>query len=190
LHYQQKITILFQFGRDIFQLNKLHESMVTNKNNFRIQNSEVKMRNLAWLTALVSILLFTACSGKKDETAITEPDRITVQHILIAFKGSLPKPEVTRSKEEAQKLAQQIYDRAKKGEDFDELVKEYTDDSYPGKYTMTNTGVKPEAGEYSRTGMVTAFGDVGFKLDVGEVGLAEYDPTTSPYGWHIIKRVK
>ena len=38
--------------------------------------------------------------------------------------------------------------------------------------------------------MVAAFGDVGFKLDVGEVGMAPYDPAKSKYGWHIIKRLK
>lgn len=38
--------------------------------------------------------------------------------------------------------------------------------------------------------MVGAFGNVGFPLKVGEVGLAEYDPTESKYGWHIIKRLK
>jgi parvulin-like peptidyl-prolyl isomerase len=38
--------------------------------------------------------------------------------------------------------------------------------------------------------MVQAFGDVGFKLEVGAVGMATFDPKTSKYGWHIIKRLK
>jgi parvulin-like peptidyl-prolyl isomerase len=38
--------------------------------------------------------------------------------------------------------------------------------------------------------MVAAFGDVGFQLEVGEVGMAVYDPVKSKYGWHIIKRLK
>ena len=38
--------------------------------------------------------------------------------------------------------------------------------------------------------MVRGFGDVGFQLDVGEIGMAEYDPGTSQYGWHIIKRIE
>ena len=32
--------------------------------------------------------------------------------------------------------------------------------------------------------------DVGFKLKVGEVGLAEPDAEKSPFGYHIIKRLK
>ena len=38
--------------------------------------------------------------------------------------------------------------------------------------------------------MVKAFGDVSFGLEVGGVGLAVYDPATSKYGWHIIKRLE
>jgi parvulin-like peptidyl-prolyl isomerase len=38
--------------------------------------------------------------------------------------------------------------------------------------------------------MVPAFGDAGFPLKVGEIGMASYDSTKSPYGWHIVKRLK
>ena len=31
---------------------------------------------------------------------------------------------------------------------------------------------------------------MGFALKVGEIGIADYDPTTSPYGYHIIKVVE
>lgn len=41
-----------------------------------------------------------------------------------------------------------------------------------------------------RDGMVPAFGDVAFSLEVGEVGLAPYDAKSSPFGWHIIKRLE
>jgi len=42
----------------------------------------------------------------------------------------------------------------------------------------------------SRDDMVPGFGEVGFSLAVGEVGLLEYDPVKSPFGYHIIKRVQ
>ncbi len=38
--------------------------------------------------------------------------------------------------------------------------------------------------------MAKGFGDVGFSLQVGEIGLAEYHLKDSPFGWHIIKRIK
>lgn len=123
---------------------------------------------------------------------VNGPERLAVQHILIAFKGSIPEDKVTRTKEEAEALAAKLFERAKGGADFDALVKADTDDEYPGVYAMTNFGVTPnkEQKEYSRGGMVRGFGDVSFGLGVGEVGLAVFDPALSKYGWHIIKRVR
>ena len=146
------------------------------------------MRKAAIL-AVISLLTLPALSVT---LAQDEPERVTVQHILIAFKGSLPDPKVTRSREEAEKLALQVFERAKAGQDFAAMVKMYTNDSYPGIYKMTNRDVTPDRSkqEYSRTGMVRAFGDVGFSLEVGGVGLAVYDPATSRFGWHIIKRLE
>ena len=147
------------------------------------------MRTAATL-AVITLLALPALSVT---LAQAEPERVTVQHILIAFKGSLPDDQkVTRSKEDAEKLARQVFERAKAGEDFAAMVKMYTNDSYPGIYKMTNKGVTPDKSnqEYSRTGMVRAFGDVGFSLEVGGVGLAVYDSAMSKYGWHIIKRLE
>ncbi|MFO1051460.1 MAG: peptidylprolyl isomerase [Planctomycetota bacterium] len=110
-----------------------------------------------------------------------QPDAsVELQHVLIAFKGS-GVPTATRTKEEAKKLAEQVYAEAIGGADFLGLVKKYTDDSAPGIYPMTKA---------SRAGLVQAFGDVGFRLKAGEIGVAGYDPTVSPFGWHIIKRLK
>jgi len=117
-------------------------------------------------------------------------DHIRLQHILISFAGKVPGKNITRSQDEARALANQILDRARKGEDFDGLVKASTDDQHPGIYGLSNRGVAPGPGEFPREQMVPAFGNVGFSLQVGEVGMADYDPRTSPYGWHIIKRLQ
>lgn len=42
---------------------------------------------------------------------------------------------------------------------------------------------------FPRGSLVPAFGDVGFGLRPGEVGLAEHDERSSPFGWHVIKRL-
>ena len=118
------------------------------------------------------------------------PQHIQVQHILIAFKGTIPGKNITRTKEEADKLAHEVLQQVRDGVDFDSLVKKYTDDSPPGIYGMSNNGVAPAQGEYPRGGMVAAFGNVGFNISVGNIDIAEYDPKTSPFGWHIIKRLK
>lgn len=117
-----------------------------------------------------------------------EPQHVQVQHILIAFAGSGTR--ASRPMEEAKKLAYEVLEKARKGEDFDALVKQYTDDSPPGIYGMSGIGVAAGAGEYARDKMVPAFGNVGFAISAGNIGIADYDPQTSPYGWHIIKRLK
>lgn len=119
-----------------------------------------------------------------------EPEHVQVQHILIGFQGSVPGKPITRSKDQAKDLAYEILEQAQGGADFDALVKKYTDDSHPGIYGMSNRGVSPAPGEYPRDGMVAAFGNAGFPLDVGGVGIADFDPRTSPYGWHVVKRLK
>ncbi|HEX9305010.1 MAG TPA: peptidylprolyl isomerase [Thermoanaerobaculia bacterium] len=117
-------------------------------------------------------------------------EHIKLQHILISFTGKVPGKNITRTQDEARALAHQIFGRAKKGEDFDSLVRTYTDDRAPGIYALANSGVTPGEGEFSRDRMVPAFGEVGFSLARGEIGIAEYDPVKSPYGWHVIKRLE
>ena len=122
--------------------------------------------------------------------AAKEPERIVVQHVLISFEGKIPGKEITRSKKEAKALAEELLQRATGGEEFDALVKEYTDDTYPGIYKMANLKVPVLPEEKARTDLVAKFGDVAFRLEVGEVGLASFNSYTSPYGWHIIKRLE
>ena len=145
------------------------------------------------------VFALTACGGGEDSSATSEladqgadPQRIEVQHILISFAGKISKPGLTRSQEEAEELADDLMERITNGEDFDNLVQTYTDDSYPGIYKMANLNVpiNEAEGEYSRDGMVKAFGDVSFNLKVGEVGMCGFNAETSPFGWHIVKRLK
>jgi hypothetical protein len=41
-----------------------------------------------------------------------------------------------------------------------------------------------------RNRMVKGFGDVGFRLAVGEIGVSPWDESASPFGRHIINRLK
>ena len=132
--------------------------------------------------------------GKRTEG---QPETITVQHCLIGFEGSVPGFETKRSREDSEVLANQLLERARQGEDFDAIIREYTADQHPGIYQMANFNVLPnmnpeqEANKiYPRGMMVRAFGDIGFGLQVGEFGMTDYDPATSKYGWHIIQRIQ
>jgi len=119
-----------------------------------------------------------------------QPASVVVQHVLISFKGRVQGKEITRTKKQAQALAETLFDRASAGEDFDALVREYTDDRYPGIYKMSNRGQPAPPDGYARDKMAASFGDVAFGLEVGEVGLARYHPELSPFGWHVIKRLE
>ena len=126
-----------------------------------------------------------------------QASHIEVQHILIGFEGSVPGKPITRTKEEAAAFAAELLKKAQGGADFDALVAENTDDSAPGIYKMANHGAQgdmaaqnPDEMVFPRAGMVPAFGDVGFPLAVGEIGMSQHDPATSKYGWHIIKRLR
>lgn len=117
-----------------------------------------------------------------------EADHILVAHVLVSFAGTRTK--ATRTKEAAEKLAYDVLARARKGEDFNKLIKDVSDDEGEGVYGLANHRVNPVGTEYERRKMVAAFGDVGFKLEVGSIGMSTYDAQKSPYGWHIIKRLK
>ena len=153
------------------------------------------MKRLALIAIAISAIL--ACLGtpveagkKKGKKQKEEVRQVVVQHILISFKGSNSKKKVTRSKKQADQLAYELLERAQKGEDFDALVKEYTDDSHPGIYTMNNRDRGKPPGGVNRTDMVPEFGDVSFGLEVGELGIARFSMGGSPYGFHIIKRLE
>ncbi|MEE8106552.1 MAG: peptidylprolyl isomerase [Planctomycetota bacterium] len=123
-----------------------------------------------------------------------EPNHITVDHILVGVTH--PKLAVKRTITDARALTKEIVQKIEDGADWASLKDQYSDDrgegSGGGPYGMSNTGVRPDVSrqERKRSGMVPAFGNVGFALKVGEIGVANYDATTSPFGYHIIKRIR
>lgn len=126
-----------------------------------------------------------------------EPSRIRVLHVLVAFGGALnAAKEVVRTQDEAEVLAKQILARAQRGDDFEKLVKDYSNDPGGGNYVLVNTGYPAKQGEHRRADFVSGFCDVAFALKVGEYGLAPYDRAPgsanprSPFGYHVIKRIE
>ena len=83
-------------------------------------------------------------------------------------------------------------------EDFDELQRQYSSDSADQDLEIGNFN---EGGPLTarnalsqsfipRKLLARSFTEVSFQLDVGEIGLVEYDPDGAPNGWHIVKRIK
>jgi len=119
------------------------------------------------------------------------PAHVTVDHILIGVKN--PRfPSGQRDEDEARALAKELVEKLRAGTlDWKTTKNQYSEDPPPGgPYSLAGEGIPPEPGEHARNRMVKGFGDVAFSLEIGEIGLAEYDAKTSPFGFHVIKRVK
>ncbi len=120
-----------------------------------------------------------------------EPARIRVLHVLVAFRGATRAPEtMTRTQDEAEVLAREVLARARRGEDFKKLIKDYSTDHGEGNYALVNHGVPPRPGDVKRATFAKAFTKEAFSLKVGEVGLALYHIHDSPFGYHVIKRIE
>jgi len=109
-----------------------------------------------------------------------EPKEISASHILIAHKGGeRADAKVTRTKDEAKKLADKVLKEAKAdGADFAALATKHSDG--PSK---TKGG---DLGSFEKGKMHENFEAAAWKLKVGDIsGVVE-----TPFGFHIIKRTK
>lgn len=103
-------------------------------------------------------------------------DEVKASHILISTVDENGKALSEAKKKEAKAKAEEVLKKAKAGEEFSALAKEYSDD----------TGSATEGGDLGYFGkgvMVSEFEDAAFGLDVGEVS----EIVESQYGYHIIK---
>ncbi len=144
--------------------------------------------------ALASVaFLVVACSDPPDDTplgrdaaaVLARPEegvkQVRLQHILLAFVGAKRGSESGHTEDEARKLAGDVLARARAGEDFTALMKQYSGDEGPGTYLLT---------QEDREGYAEYFHEIGFRLKPGEIGVAPYHRTKSPFGWHVIKRLE
>ncbi|MHC4840137.1 MAG: peptidylprolyl isomerase [Planctomycetota bacterium] len=121
---------------------------------------------------------------------------ISVQHILIGH-AMVRGAKKYLSRKSASKLAAEVLAKVEAGEDFDALVKaysyDYSDKNPTGEYTMISDedsiGAVPE-GTVARADMVKHFGDVSFRLAVGEIGFVLKSMVDGKHGFHIIRRIK
>jgi len=105
------------------------------------------------------------------------PDSLKASHILIAYKDALrADPNLSRSKEQAEKLADSLFNVLKNSpSDLTQLAIQFSDDGSASQ----NSG---DLGWFADGQMVYAFNEAVFNNRIGDVTLAE-----TPFGYHIIK---
>ena len=109
---------------------------------------------------------------KKNPEQFKSPEQVRASHILVAVSQDA-KPEAVVEKEKA---AQAIAARVKKGEPFDKLAKELSEDP----------SAKQNSGDldfFTKEAMVPEFANAAFSMKKDEIS----DPVRSQFGYHIIK---
>ncbi len=101
------------------------------------------------------------------------PQKVEARHILIKVAQDAEEEKVN----EALKRAQDIFDMAQKGQDFEELAKQYSEGP-----TKDNGGY---LGVFEKQSMVKPFADKAFSMKAGDIS----EPVRTMFGWHIIKVV-
>ena len=104
------------------------------------------------------------------------PETVRASHLLLSTRNPVTDEELDDAKKkEKRQLLEKLLERARKGEDFAALVKEYSDDP----------GSRDKGGEYSfqRGQMVPEFERAAFALKTNQIS----DIVTTRFGYHIIK---
>lgn len=112
--------------------------------------------------------------------ATPPPDKpvwLAASHVLIQYESAeRVAAGVSRSKEEALALAEEVAAKAKSGEDFAALAKQYSDGPSAPK--------GGSLGRFASTRMVPPFSNACMALEVGETS----DVVETQFGYHIIRR--
>jgi hypothetical protein len=134
------------------------------------------------MAVILGLCLLVGCAEKKEAEAPkmvqpTPPGNVRARHILISYQG-VPRINATRTKEEAQKLAEDLLAKIEEGEEFERLAKTYSD--------CPSSEQGGELGFFGKGRMVKPFEDAAFALEPGQVS----DVVETKFGFHIIKRTQ
>jgi len=160
-----KVTVSDKDERDYYEKNKAKYTIPEKRRAKYVFFESLKLRAESKAT---DDELRQYYEQHKDE--YTLPERVKAQHILFKTQGKTPE-EIEKIKEKARG----VLERAKKGEDFSSLAKQYSDDS-----TAAAGG---DLGDFGRGQMVPEFEKTAFSLGVGAIS----DLVQTQFGIHIIK---
>jgi peptidyl-prolyl cis-trans isomerase D len=162
---EDKVTPTDQELRDYYEKNKTKYNVSEKRKAKYVFLESLKLRSQITIT---DDDLRQYYEQHKNE--YTLPERVKAQHILFKTEGKPPE-EVEKIKEKARG----VLERAKNGEDFGALAKQFSEDS-----SASNGG---DLGDFGRGQMVPEFERSAFSLGVGAIS----DLVQSQFGFHIIK---
>ncbi len=144
---------------------KAHQAEFMTPESAHLQYAELRLDQLAAQTQVTDDDLHAAY--EKNKSSYVQPERRHARHILIA---------ATKDDAADRKLAEDVYAKAKAGQDFSQLAKQYSKDP----------GSAEKGGDLDwadRTSFVGPFSDALFSMAVGEI----HPPVKTQYGYHIIR---
>ena len=142
-----------------------HQSLYMTEEQAAIEYIELNIESLASGATISEDQLREYYESNKERYSTT--GRRHARHILIAIKDDEAAAE-TRAKT--------VYDRARAGEDFAALAREFSDDA-------GSAGAGGDLGWALRSDFATAFGDAVWAMKPGELR----EPVRSEFGWHVIR---
>src|SRR5579884_227886 len=162
---ESKVTVSDQEQHDYYEKNKAKYNVPEKRQAKYIYVDSVKQR--PFVTATDDELRQYYAQHQNEYNL---PAKVSAQHILFKTQGKTPEEiEAIKTK------ARMVLDRAKKGEDFAALAKQYSEDS--------SASAGGDLGTFSPGQMVPEFDKAAFALGPGAIS----DLVTSQFGIHIIK---
>ena len=145
---------------------KAHEKSYMTPESAHLQYGELRLDAVAAQLTVSDADLKAAY--EKNKSTYVEPEKRHAAHILITDE---------KDDAAAKKLADEVYAKAKAGEDFGELAKKYSKD--PGSADKGGVLDWADRGSF----VAPEFGDAAFNMSAGEI----HAPVKTQYGYHIIK---
>jgi NIMA-interacting peptidyl-prolyl cis-trans isomerase 1 len=136
---------------------------------------------LAPASSAPSVAPHSSVSLSPSATASDNEQVISVMHLVVTHGDSVMGQSlgISRSKAAAKQRAEEALARARKGEDFGQLVVEYSEEPQAQQS-------KGQLGNFTRRDAIPSFADAAFQLKVGEISPI----VDTPFGYMVILRTK
>ncbi|MEI6487761.1 MAG: SurA N-terminal domain-containing protein [Bacteroidota bacterium] len=188
---------------DEFKTKKTTEDSAFVISESETRNFDVTFHTKGTLSPMIDTIMFKADVGtvvgpylengafkiSKLEASKMSADSAHVRHILVAYKGSGASQTVTRTKEQAKKMADSLVVLLKKKADFKDFVAKFSDDG--GKNSAADPKnpkkfIMGKDGDYgwvnAKSGFVDPFKNAGLDGKKGDLVVVE-----SQFGYHIME---